>query len=114
MKVAQTETTGALNGGNFAAQQALEDEGLSNGREWVSIIDHVTRPDHVDMNETQVGVGQQFNVAGTMCDYPGDPVLPAEQRVNCRCACISIIEPLEASHPVNRIKAHLLNGHNSH
>ncbi|HTI50349.1 MAG TPA: phage minor head protein, partial [Planctomycetaceae bacterium] len=109
LKIARTESTAALNAGHYLGQQELEDEGLAFGAEWMSIIDKDTRPDHVAADGQQIGVGETFNVGGFPAKYPGDPDLPAQERVNCRCVAVPITEPPKSA-PVNRLKQHM-NGH---
>lgn len=115
LKIARTESGAALNAGHYAAQLELEADGIAFGQEWCSIIDDVTRPDHVDMDGVQVKAGEEFDVAGTMAPYPGWYGLPAEQRVHCRCFSVPLTEPLEASFGGRLTKfstnAHQKNGH---
>ena len=48
------------------------------------------RQNHVDMDGKRVPVGDPFELTGAdggiyECMFPGDPVLPPEERINCHC-----------------------------
>lgn len=90
MRIARTETTSALNYGQDAAREYLAEEGLIKGKQWLAILDNVTREDHDEANGQQVGLDEQFEVGGERCDHPGDFSLSAAQRVNCRCTTVSV------------------------
>lgn len=110
LKIARTESAAGLSAGNYLSQQRLEADGIAIGQEWMSILDDDTRPDHIEANGQTVGVGELFDVGGYPARYPGDPQLPARERVNCRCVAVPVFSHPERSAPVNRVKEHL-NGH---
>lgn len=110
LKIARTESGAGLSAGNYLAQQQLENEGIALGQEWLAIKDEDTRADHIEADGQQIGIGETFDIGGYPARYPGDPKLPAQERVNCRCVSAPIFSPPEKTTPVNRVKAHL-NGH---
>lgn len=86
LTIARTEVTTGLNSGAWEAQKHLEDEGVLDAKQWVDTADARTRVDHLDAGGQTVGVRDKFVVGGESCNFPGDPVLSAKQRVRCRCA----------------------------
>jgi hypothetical protein len=49
------------------------------------------RPEHAALHGVQVkGVDSTFTLAGFPARFPGDPTLPASQRVNCLCTILSV------------------------
>lgn len=91
LRIARTETTGALNSGHFAQQTALESQGLATGKEWSTIIDMVTRDTHIALNAQTTGPGENFDVGGHPAPYPGHHSLPAKERTNCRCTLLPVL-----------------------
>lgn len=89
LRIARTETTGALNAGHEAAGDDLQRDGFTVMKQWSTTMDSDARPDHVSLNGSRVRQGEEFNVGGTRAPYPGHYSLPAAQRVNCRCACFT-------------------------
>lgn len=82
LMIARTETTRAANKG---AMLGNSDADYETVKQWISIIDANTRPDHVDANGQQVNNEDYFVVGGFQCMYPGDISLPASESINCRC-----------------------------
>jgi HK97 family phage portal protein len=78
--IARTETVGAY---NAAAQEAAMDSGASH-KTWLSTDDKRTRASHRAAGGTQVPLNKKFPL--TQSRWPGDPVAPANQSINCRCA----------------------------
>ena len=89
LRIATTETTGALNGGHWAARSELIDDGLVSGSEWLTSGDSLVRDDHEAANGQVAGADGMFEIGGEKCRYPGDPNLSAAQRINCRCLTIA-------------------------
>lgn len=89
--IARTEATGAY---NQATAWAAEVTAAHTGEEyvlgWMSVMDSRTRPSHYYADGQVVPLGSPFIVGGHECKYPGDPALPAEERVNCRCVCVDM------------------------
>jgi hypothetical protein len=102
--IARTETVGAYNAGTLTAWltgQASLGERLD--KVWVSTHDERTRGDHRHADGQRVGLDGVFTVGGMPLRFPGDPLAPAGQVVNCRCTMIEVPdgEPLPdiAQHP---------------
>lgn len=87
--IARTETHAAA---NFGAQEAAQLTGLELRREWVSVEDDRTRPDHADANGQVVGMNEPFEVEGEQLMYPGDPSGSAGNIINCRCAVVFVFD----------------------
>ena len=79
--LARTSLNGIANGGSHAAAQAAG----ANFKTWLATEDERTRETHSDADGQTVPIGQQFDVGGESCDYPGDPQLSDEEACNCRC-----------------------------
>ncbi|MFD0825843.1 phage minor head protein [Neobacillus sp. M.A.Huq-85] len=50
------------------------------------------RKAHQDMDRSEVGVDDKFDVNGHEADFPRDPSLPASERVNCHCAMGPVVD----------------------
>lgn len=89
--IARTETTAAANAGTLQAWQGMNegDTPVVQSKTWMATMDDRTRPDHADADGQEVPLDQPFYVGFEACKYPGDPDLPPEQRVNCRCSMLS-------------------------
>jgi hypothetical protein len=91
--VTDTTTNGGANGAGAAAFDVLllEDEdgnpigsGLVQVKRWVCMFQN-SRETHMEAHDQEVGPGELFVVGGYECEYPGDPVLPPEEVINCQC-----------------------------
>jgi len=84
--IARTEVTGALNCGQAAQQEQLFNDGVTDGMEWMAIIDQYTRGSHAALNGARAPgdypVGK-WDVGGHVAPYPGHHSLPAAERCNC-------------------------------
>lgn len=92
MTIARTETTGSLNAGHTAAIESLEASGLVVGREWLCVGDSDTRGTHLAAHGQVAAKGQSFTIGGFPARYPGDALLPAAERVRCRCTVVAAFE----------------------
>lgn len=88
IRVARSETTGALNGGHAASREQLISEGLLITVEWSAVLDGATREDHAALDGEQIPANEMFNLGGERCPYPGFYGLSPGQKVNCRCVVI--------------------------
>lgn len=77
--IARTETVGAY---NAAAQSAAIDAGATR-KTWLSTDDKRTRATHRAAGGKSVPLNKRFEL--TQSRWPGDPVAPANQSINCRC-----------------------------
>jgi hypothetical protein len=84
---------------NFGKYEVYKKAGVSRVR-WVSVIDDRTRParektpraNHIVMDgrETSLGIPFDMAVSGAKMFYPGDPVGPPYEVINCRCTLMPI------------------------
>lgn len=112
--IARTETAGAY---NFASEMAWEQSGIVQGKEWLTSHDEHVRDSHnraealgvVPLSEPFRFTGERGGVV-TM-QFPGDPIGPPEEVINCRCtalpALISLGDQLSAAPSKNGHKATL-------
>ena len=83
--VARTETTGAI---GYGTHETLVEEG-HDAHQWSTVIDGRERESHHEADGQVVAIDEPFKLAGGEGMYPGDPSLPAEEVINCRCAEVS-------------------------
>jgi len=90
-RIARTELTTAMNSGHYAVSTSrdMQEAGVS-GREWMSVGDRETRKTHLRAHGQRVGVRQPFRLGASQCRFPGDPNLPAGERINCRCTTLDL------------------------
>jgi hypothetical protein len=82
--IARTELVGAANLGSLLGAQAT---GLKLEKFWIATPDGRTRDDHAKAGGQGAPLQDGFFVVGgERCRYPGDPMLSAKQRCNCRCS----------------------------
>lgn len=82
--LARTDLIALSNGAAQDAVLVLGSEG-PQFKTWLSAGDERVRQSHQDANRETVGVGEPFNVGGAMLQYPGDPLGPDDETINCRC-----------------------------
>lgn len=88
-KVGRTEAISGYNAGRHQAYLELARvTGQSWTKRWLSVRDFKVRHTHSQADGQQVALAAKFNVGGFTADYPGDPRLPAQEAVNCRCVAI--------------------------
>jgi hypothetical protein len=87
--IARTEATAGYNLGQQAAREQLAEEGFVAGKEWSAVVVG-SRPSHQKADGQVRKVTEKFRVGGEAAEYPGDPDLPAEERVHCRCVSLSV------------------------
>ena len=87
--IARTETHTAAQAAGFEAEASL---GLTLRKQWVAATDERTRDSHAEADEQIVGHADDYVVGGHSCQYPGDPSLPPEESINCRCASVAIVD----------------------
>lgn len=78
---ARTATNTAVNSGFDATFKAARVPALV----WISRRDEKVREAHVEVDRDVIVNGGRFDVGGYEAKYPGDPSLPIELRINCRC-----------------------------
>jgi hypothetical protein len=95
-------TMGALNAGRTDAFAAVAEEtGDEFEQVWLATIDRRTRSTHKTADGQRVPVGQPFTVGGSSLRYPGDPLGPAKETIQCRCSSL-LTEPGETLDLSNR------------
>lgn len=90
LRIARTETTGALNAGQQVTRNRLARQGLVTKKEWIATLDGSTRQTHTDSNGQQVEATGLFTLGNQTARFPGDFSLSGEERANCRCVSVSI------------------------
>lgn len=84
--IAVTETTRAYGAGTLAA--GLEQSRVTGRllqKRWDTEHDSRVRASHRQVDGVVTGLSQPFNVGGFPMLFPGDPMGPADEVVNCRC-----------------------------
>jgi hypothetical protein len=89
LMIARSESTMALNAGQFSEIQDMIEEGIATGSEWLTTMDEHARQSHWNANGQKSDAEGNFTVGGEKAKYPGDPDLSASQRINCRCSLLS-------------------------
>ncbi len=82
-RIVRTELVSAA---NYGSQLGATSTGLRLDKFWIATPGARTRPTHAAANKQTVPMSGAFVVGGAMARYPGDPLLPAKERVNCRCS----------------------------
>lgn len=85
-RIVRTEVVRASNmASHLAAREAGGAFGLTLEKEWIAALDGRTRDSHAVAHGQKVPIDALFSVGGYGALYPGDPSLPPEESVNCRC-----------------------------
>lgn len=77
-RMARTEALTAVNAGAYAGALLTG----AKDKTWQSLDDPAVRPEHERIDGATLPLATPFLNGG---QYPGDPELPASERVNCRC-----------------------------
>lgn len=87
----RTARTATLSSSNAGSHSAYEDSRSVVAEEWLSAGDDGrTRETHLAADSQIVAVENTFLVGGHEARYPGDPHLPLEEFVQCRCVAIPV------------------------
>lgn len=78
-----------LNRGKDASRREMVPYGYVNAKIWWTRHDNRVRETHEEADNQMVPVYAPFIVGKSQCQYPGDPILPAEEREGCRCVALS-------------------------
>lgn len=81
LRIARTESHTASQVGSRAGAVAT---GLPLMKEWLSAENRV-RPSHLKADGQKRKLDEPYSVGGHPAMHPGDPDLPARERINCRC-----------------------------
>ena len=71
--------------GFLFSQQSAGDEVSAFTKQWMALVDGVTRETHLIANGQTVAVNEYFIVGGFPMLYPRDRRAPIEETANCRC-----------------------------
>lgn len=85
--IARTETVNAANAGSLIN---LREAGAKK-KIWISARDNRTRPHHVEVNQTVIGIDEKFKVGDSLMNHPGDKAGGADECCNCRCAVAGVV-----------------------
>lgn len=89
-RIARTEAHAAVEGGSHAASVAWEEaSGTPLYQRWIATADPRTRDSHRRASGQTVRINEPFNVGGVSLRYPGDPLGPADEVINCRCSTLT-------------------------
>lgn len=80
--IARTET---IRASNFGAITGARTSGVARRKEWMTAGDDRVREDHAVADGQIVPLNGMFTIGGYPAEYPGDPRLPADLSINCRC-----------------------------
>ncbi len=90
-RIARTLVTGIQ---NEADMQAWDQSGIVEGRIWYAALDSRVRDSHAIAHGQWAPITGYFEVGGHLARIPGDPNLPAEEIVNCRCTTLPDVRPI--------------------
>lgn len=117
--IAQTITQNAAEGSKFIEVQTLIATGatltgnISVGegttKEWVAVLDSVTRKGHAVADGQRVGVDEAFVIGGELLMFPGDISLGATPKNTNHCRCGSAIVIDEQTVSEERVDTRLRN-----
>lgn len=71
---------------NYARFREAEKSGKTM-KEWIAIIDNVTRESHRELNGKRIPIGQAFRVGDSWMMYPKDSSFGASANQICNCRC---------------------------
>jgi hypothetical protein len=90
MEVARATTitrTTVVSASNYGSLQGAVQNELQLKKVWLPVRDDSTRETHLEMfSYPAIDLNDSFVVGDGVGMYPGDPNLPPEEFVNCRCA----------------------------
>lgn len=84
VRIARTEVVGAS---NIGAMEGARETGQPMEKYWIAQKDGRARDSHTNVELSgPVPLDEPFYVDGIPAEMPGDPSLPAEEVINCRCS----------------------------
>jgi uncharacterized protein with gpF-like domain len=105
--IARTEALGAFNGGRYAGYVSYARQlGGSWEKVWLATHDHRTRRTHAretGADGQRVPLLSPFSVGGAAMMFPGDPLGPPQEVIQCRCSILLARE----GEPVDMSNRHL-------
>jgi hypothetical protein len=92
-RLVRTTTTTVYNAAHTAVADALEaDLGTPLRRMWIATMDDRTRATHRAAHLQVINSGDTFTVGGVPMRFPGDPLAPPRETVNCRCVVTAVVD----------------------
>lgn len=88
-RIARTETNKVYSTANRLRREQTQELIPDIEKEWLTGTN--PRDSHAEANGQRVKAKDKFIVGGYYCDGPHDPLLPAEEIVNCNCVDLIII-----------------------
>jgi len=89
-RILRTELMAAQNLAGLNMMKWASEMGVENlMRAWMATGDTRTRDSHLEAHGQIVKMDEPFMVGGCPAMFPGDPGLPAKERVNCRCVVVA-------------------------
>lgn len=93
VRIARTEV---MTASNYAARAAAVQTGLKLNKIWSTTHDTRARSTHASLDGQKRALYENYDVGGSPALYPGDPKLPAKERINCRCVeWHEVVDPAE-------------------
>lgn len=86
-RTARTATIPSSNAGHHSAHQ---DSSAVVAEQWLATKDGRTRDTHRSVDGQIAAVDGTFLVGGHRARYPGDPALPLDELVQCRCRAVPV------------------------
>lgn len=100
--VARTEALSACNAGRVGSFEMMaETLGGDFDQVWIATIDHRTRETHRAADGQRRKLGETFLVGSANLRFPGDPLGPGKEVIQCRCSTI-LLRPDESMDVPNR------------
>lgn len=103
--IARTEVAAAANAASLAQAMRLDDGTMR--KEWLAtmdagnvVCDERTRAAHCAAHEQVQPLGEPFQVGETWLMYPGQPIGPANEVINCRCSIGWVLEDEVVDEPL--------------
>lgn len=82
LRIGRTEV---IRASNFASVGAARSTGLTLNKRWIRTFDDRVRDTHAEAGGQIVPLDGMFTVGGFSARYPGDPNLPPQEGILCRC-----------------------------
>lgn len=93
LTIARTEVHAAHEAGSY--DQALFVDPTAT-KVWLATEDARTRPTHQAAEGQRRRINESFEVGGAALRYPGDPLGPADEVINCRCTTVYDFSTLDS------------------
>lgn len=101
--IARTEAVAAYNAGSFQGFVSFaEQAGGRWEKGWLATEDERTRPTHERADLQRVPLLSPFSVGGFPGMFPGDPLLPAQEVINCVVGSTKVCWPGQRVHAATR------------